>query len=329
MSGHSQPHTHARSHAQQGQSHQPAISGGNESSVRLAFMLTFGFMLLEVIGGLWSGSLALIADAGHMLTDAGALALAWLAFRVGRRQADHRRTFGYFRFEVLASLINGLSLFVIAAWISVEAWQRLQSPQQILAAPMLVIAAAGLVVNLVVFGILSRGDREHLNVRGAMLHVLGDLLGSVAAIAAALIIHFTGWQMADPLLSVLVVLLILRSAWILVSRSLHILLEGAPDSVSPDVIEQHLLAQIPELEAVSHIHIWQISSGRPLATLHARPRDNTQARTVAHAVEKSLKERFGIEHATVAIDWQERQTSACSLKRDSGAAQSTLHSHHH
>jgi len=208
-----------------------SANGSNQRRVLLAFILTFSFMLLELIGGLWSGSLALIADAGHMLTDASALALAWLAFVAGNRQADHRRTYGYLRFEVLASLINGLSLFAIAIWISVEAWQRIQAPHEILAGPMLLIAIAGLLVNVLVFTILTRGnDVEHLNVKGAVLHVLGDLLGSVAAILAAVVIYFTGWVIADPILSVLVSVLILRSAWVLVARAIHILLEGAPES---------------------------------------------------------------------------------------------------
>ncbi|HLT64659.1 MAG TPA: cation diffusion facilitator family transporter [Pseudohongiella sp.] len=294
--------------------HHSAVSDNNQSNVLLAFVLTAGFMLLEFAGGLWSGSLALIADAGHMLTDASALALAWLAFRIGKRQADHRRTFGYLRFEVLASLVNGLALFAIAIWISIEAWQRAQSPHEILTGPMLAIAVAGLLINLLVFRILTRGgDSDHLNVQGAVLHVLGDLMGSVAAIVAAVIIYFTGWTLADPLLSVLVAVLILRSAWVLVRRALHILLEGAPEAISPEMIEQHLLAQIPALEAVSHIHIWQITSGRTLATLHARPRDNTKAQAVTQAVEHELAHRFGIEHATVAVDWQEHQTDSCSL----------------
>ena len=286
----------------------------NQRRVLLAFVLTFSFMLLELMGGLWSGSLALIADAGHMLTDASALALAWLAFVAGSRQADHRRTFGYLRFEVLASLINGLTLFAIAIWISVEAWQRIQAPQDILTGLMLLIAVAGLLVNLVVFRILTHdGGSEHLNVQGAVLHVLGDLLGSVAAIAAAVIIYFTGWTVADPLLSVLVSLLILRSAWVLVSRSLHILLEGAPDSISPETVADYLLAQIPQLESVSHIHLWQITSGSTLATLHARPRDNAQASAVSKAVEHALAVKFDIKHATVAIDWQEHPQNSCSL----------------
>ncbi len=190
-------------------------------------VLTGTFMVAEVAGGLITGSLALLADAGHMLTDTVALALAWVAFVLTERPADHKRTFGYHRWPVLAAFVNGLALLGIVLWIAVEAVQRMLDPQPVLGGTMLVIAFAGLVVNIVAFALLHGGDRDNLNLRGAALHVLGDLLGSAAAIIAAGVIMTTGWTPIDPLLSLFVALLLVRSAWYLLRQSGHVLLEGA------------------------------------------------------------------------------------------------------
>jgi cobalt-zinc-cadmium efflux system protein len=305
---HEGPHSHT-AHS----NHAPSVGADNERKVLLSFWLIFSFMLVEVIGGLLSGSLALLADAGHMLTDAGALALAFLAFRLGRRPADARRTFGYQRFEVLAGLFNALTLLAIVIWIGIEAWQRFNTPQPVLAGPMLAVAVAGLLVNLVVFRILTRGDHSHVNIRGAVLHVVGDLLGSVAAIVAAIVIYVSGWTPIDPLLSLLVALLILRSAWRLLAHTLHILLEGAPGDVEPAQIQAHLLARVDGLVEVNHIHLWLISSGRRMATLHVRPTSDDDARAVTRAVERELHSAFGIDHATVAVDWNDADAPVCSL----------------
>ncbi|MRX49489.1 cation diffusion facilitator family transporter [Paracoccus sp. S-4012] len=302
---HSHDHHHDHDHA-------PTVSRDNERKVLISFILIFAFMIVEVIGGLLSGSLALLADSGHMLTDAAALALAWGAFRLGRREADDRRTFGYLRLEVVAGFVNALALFAIVGWIAVEAWRRLQQPHEVLVGPMLAVAVAGLLVNLVVLWLLTRGDSEHVNIQGAALHVLGDLFGSVGAITAAVIIQLTGWTAADPILSVLVSLLILRSAWVLAARSLHILLEGAPEDADPQLIARHLTAAVPGLAAVRHVHVWSITSGRVLATMHVRPDDDAEARAVVAAVGRELQSRFDIGHATIAIDWNERD-EACSL----------------
>lgn len=303
----SAPDHHGHDH-----SHTPAITIDNERKVLWSFGLIFIFMLVEVAGGVLSGSLALLADAAHMLTDAAALALAYAAFRFGRRAADSRRTFGYLRFEVVAGLINAITLFGIVGWIVHEAWHRFQVPQPILAGPMFFVALAGLVVNIIVLWILTRGDTDHVNIRGAVLHVMGDLLGSVGALAAAILIYLTGWTPIDPILSVLVSLLILRSAWKLAGQSLHILLEGAPHHATPEMIERHLLAHVPGLAAAGHIHVWSITSGRTLATMHVRPTNDADARLVVRAVERELEGHFGIEHATVAVDWNE-EGEACSL----------------
>src|SRR5947207_2201880 len=215
-------------HQQAHRHHDHAAHGhaSNEQRVGWAALLTGAFMLVEAAGGVLAGSLALLADAGHMLTDAASLTLAWLAFRIARRPADWRRTYGFHRFQVLAAYSNGLALFFIAVAICYEAIHRVREPVEILAGPMLAVAVIGLLVNLAAFFVLHGAERGNLNVKGAMLHVLGDLLGSAAAIIAALVILATGWTPIDPLLSVLVAVLILRSAWVLVSASGHILLQG-------------------------------------------------------------------------------------------------------
>lgn len=303
-------HDHGHDH-----SHVPTVSSANERKVLLSFFLIFGFMLLEVVGGILSGSLALLADAGHMLTDAAALALAYVAFRFGRRAADSKRTFGYLRFEVIAGFLNALTLFGIVGWIVYEAVERFRQPGDVLAGPMMLVAVVGLLINLLVLWIMTRGETEHVNIKGAILHVMGDLLGSVGAITAAIVIYLTGWTPIDPILSVVVALLILRSAWTLMAKSIHILLEGAPDNAEPAEIERKLLASVPDLAAVSHIHVWQITSGRTMATLSVRPAIDSKAKAVSRKVEHLLMSDFGIEHPTIAIDWNDEIEDRCSLQQ--------------
>lgn len=320
--GHGHDHGHHHDHAH---SHTPTVTRANERKVLLSFALIFGFMVVEAAGGVLSGSLALLADAGHMLTDAAALALAYAGFRVGRRAADSKRTFGYLRFEVIAGFLNAITLFAIVGWIVWEAWQRLAAPAPILAGPMLAVAVLGLAVNVLVLWIMTRGETEHVNVQGAILHVMGDLLGSIGAIVAALVVHLTGWTPIDPILSVLVALLILRSAYKLLASSLHILLEGAPAHATPEKLRHALLAAVPQLRHVSHIHVWQLTSGRIMATLHVHPADDTQARAVVQQAQAVLREQFHIEHATIAIEWpQDSPAPACDLQ---GAEATCAHGH--
>ena len=284
-----------------GHSHAPSVNDRNLRVVGLAAVLTGLFVVVEVVGGVISGSLALIADAGHMVTDFAALAMAWAGFRIARRPATWRHTFGFDRFSILVAFVNGLTLFLVAGWIVWEAAERLMAPGEILAGPMFWVAVAGLVVNIVVFLILQRADRDNLNIRGAMLHVLGDLLGSAAAIAAALIIWTTGWVAADPILSVLVALLILKSAWGLVRDSAHILLEGAPDGVDTRAIAADLVAHVPGLESVEHVHAWSITPERPMLTLDAYVAEGERLGPVNRAIKARLHDHFGIEHATVDV----------------------------
>ena len=308
---------HGHSHdpaGHHGHSHAPDVSNNNERVILIGFLLTFGFMIAEVIGGVLSGSLALIADAGHMLTDAAALALAWAGFRFGRQPSDKKRTFGYMRFEVLAGFVNALTLIALVVWIAYEAIQRFLDPHPVLAGPMLVVAIIGLVVNIAVFWMLNRGDTSHVNIKGALLHVVGDLLGSVAAIAAAIVIWFTNWTPIDPILSVLLSALILRSAWALLKNALHILMEGTPPGVEIDALRNHVLEHVPEVSDVKHVHVWSITSGKPAATLEVTLKDNAYAPGVAARVKQALENLYGIGHATVEIDWS-GGSNACTLDK--------------
>ena len=274
----------------------------NERRMGLAALITGLFMVAEVAGGILSGSLALLADAGHMLTDFGALTLAWFGFRLARRPADWKRTYGFDRFQVLIAFANGLALFVIAAWIVYEAAQRLSSPQPVAGGIMMVVGAAGLGVNLLAFALLHGADRENLNVKSAAIHVLGDLLGSVAALVAGAIIFFTGWTPIDPLLSILVALIVLRSAWKVVEDSGHILLEGAPHELDTRHIEPDLVANVPGVISVHHVHVWSITQERRMVTMHACVDKGLAGDRMVKAIKQRLHERFGLDHATVEIE---------------------------
>jgi cobalt-zinc-cadmium efflux system protein len=291
-------HTH-HGHGEHG--HAPAATR-NESRMGWAALLTGAFVVAEAAGGLLAGSLALLADAAHMLTDAASLTLAWFAFRMARRPADWRRTYGFHRFQVLAAYSNGLALFFIAAAICYEAVQRMREPIEILAGPMLAVAVIGLLINLAAYFVLHGAERDNLNVKGAMLHVLSDLLGSAAAIVAALVILWTGWTPIDPLLSILVSVLILRSAWMLVAASGHILLQGAPAELDVRKLQSELVAAIPGIEDVHHVHAWSLTQDRPMVTLHARIGDARDGGRVAAAIKSHLRASYGVTHTTVEIE---------------------------
>ncbi len=287
--------------------HRP-VDSLDAKRVLLALWLTGTFMIVEVIGGLISGSLALLADAGHMLTDTMSLGLAWVAFRVSERPADVKRTYGYQRFQILAAFVNGITLLFVVGWILVEAVQRFFEPVNVMGRTMLFVAVIGLVVNLLAFRILRTGNQENLNLRGAALHVVGDLLGSAAAIIAASVILATGWMPIDPLLSMAVAFLILRSAWELVKRSAHVLLEGAPEWLDVAAMEKELTDTVPAVEGIHHVHVWSLTPAQCLLTMHARV--NEGGSDVDHTrvlldLKRVLRERFGIDHATIEIDGEE------------------------
>lgn len=246
-------------------SHSPAQApdSGNARRLRWAFIVTAGFMLVEAVGGAISGSLALLADAGHMLTDSAALLFALLAVRFASRPPNTRHTFGWLRLTTLAAFLNAIALVVITILIVWEAIQRFQHPQPVAGVTMMVIAVAGLLANVLAFWILHRGSEEqNLNVRAAALHVLGDLLGSVGAIVAAVVILTTGWTPVDPILSVLVSCLVLRSAWRLLKESLNELLEGAPRSLDVAALQRDIRRSIPEVRDVHHVHVWLVGENR-------------------------------------------------------------------
>ncbi len=282
--------------------HGPNVDKASERRIWVALLITGGFMLIEVGGGLLSGSLALLADAGHMLTDTAALALAWVAFRVADKPADEKRTFGYHRFQILAAFVNGLTLVGIVGWIVIEALRRLLHPIEVLGAPMLAIAVLGLVVNLGVYALLHGADSKNLNVRGAAIHVLGDLLGSAAAITAAGIILWTGWTPADPLLSLLVAILILRSAWSLLRKSGHILLEGMPEWLDTAAMRARLVDAVPELLDIHHVHVWSLNPRMLLLTMHADVRPGLDQPRALREMKRILEHEFGISHSTIEFD---------------------------
>ena len=275
----------------------------NIKRVRIALALTGTFMLVEVAGGILSGSLALLADAGHMLTDTMALALSAIAFRMSSRPADEKRSYGYQRFQILAAFVNGLSLLVIVGWILVEAMQRILQPSPVMGQTMLIVAAAGLLVNVIVFFVLHGGDQENLNMRGAALHVMGDLLGSVAAVTAALIILSTGWMPIDPILSVAVAMLIFRSAWHLVKRSGHILLEGAPEWLDVDEMQSKIIASNPEVKEIHHVHVWGLTPQHPMLTMHvALKQIQSDTTAIIRSIKCLLKKKYGINHSTIEVE---------------------------
>lgn len=290
-------------HHDHGGGHHAQLHSVNERTVALAACLTGAFMLAEVVGGVISGSLALLADAGHMLTDFASLALAWLGFRLARRPADWRRTYGFDRFSVLVAFVNGITLVAIAIWIVVEAIQRLGQPTEVLGGLMLTVALGGLVVNLLAFWILSRGDGDNLNLRAASLHVAGDLLGSIAAVAASIVILTTGWMPIDPLLSVLVAAIILRSAWRVVGEAGHILLEGAPPGFDAEAVKRDLCETISYVVDIHHVHAWSISQERPMITLHADVEPGTDTMAAVREIKRMLANHFNISHATVEVEY--------------------------
>lgn len=266
-------------------------------------ILTAGFMVVEILGGIFSGSLALMADAGHMLTDTASLFIAWLAARMAQRPADSLRSYGYQRIQILAAFINGMAFIAIVVWIVVEAIHRFLAPVQVQGNIMIVIAVMGLLVNILAFWLLhAGGDHHDLNLRAAVLHVMGDLLGSAATIVAAAIIIATAWMPIDPILSVLVALLILRSAWHVVKQAGHILLEGTPEDIDAMHIRDALKEEIASVEDVHHIHIWSLTPSYPLLTMHVNLYQNSDHVQTLRQIKEVLTKRFNIQHSTVQLE---------------------------
>lgn len=298
---HGHEHGHGHDHAHGHAHHADMTTADSRRRVVIAAGLTIAFMFAEVAGGIISGSLALLADAAHMLTDAGSLILAWVGYKLAERPADPTRSYGFGRMKVLAAFTNGILLVALACWIVWEAIHRLLDPVEVMGEVLLWVAAGGLVVNILAAWVLHGGDKHDLNLQGALWHVLGDLLGSVAAIAAAIIILTTGWMPADPILSSLVALLVLIAGVRIARQAGHILLEGTPDGLSPDDIRADLVAHVSNVEHVSHIHAWALTESKPLITLEVTARPGACMETLRREVKARLAERFDVSHATVEV----------------------------
>jgi cobalt-zinc-cadmium efflux system protein len=270
------------------------------SRLHWVLAITAAFMVAEVLGGLVSGSLALLADAGHMLTDAGSLGLSLFAIRMARRPASSEKTYGYVRLEILAALVNGAALLVISGFIVVEAWHRIRDPVAVNGGIMLVVAVVGLGVNVAGALLLHGHAHDNLNVRGAYLHVLGDLLGSVGAIAAGLVILLTGWTPADPIISVVIALLILYSAWNLVREAADVLLEAAPPHIDVEEVVRELRS-VEGLDHVHDVHVWTLTSGFVALSAHGVIDDPADHTRVLDEVQSRMKAR-GIEHVTFQLE---------------------------
>lgn len=271
-----------------------------ETVLRRAFLLIAGFMLVEVAGGILANSLTLLADAGHMFLDATALGLAWGAMHLSRRGSDSRLSYGYDRFQVLAAFLNGLTLAALVLWILYEAYQRIRAPQAMLPIPALIVASIGFAVNLIAYRWLHGAERN-ANVRAAALHVLGDLLGSAAAIVAATVVYFTGWTRVDPLLALIIAFILGRGAWRVLRDAAHILLEGVPKSLDLGAMRD-TLAAVQGVVEVHHLHAWSITAERPLVTLHARVAEETDIQPVVQRLKSVLMEKFGVDHSTIQVE---------------------------
>lgn len=278
-----------------------------------ALLILGGFTLVEAIGGYLANSVALLAEAAHMLTDSSSLVLAIVALRLGRRPASRRRTYGHRRYQPLAAFVNGQVLLLLTAGVLYEAVARLLHPPPVHGGLMLGVAVVGGGANLAAFFALS-GARS-LNERSARLHVLGDLLGSGAACLAALLILAAGWIVADPLLSLVVGALVLRSAWRILREASEVLLESVPEGFDVAHVESELVGHVPGLRGVHHVHVWSMTGERPTVTLHADLAPGTEQRAAIHAIQQRLAQRLNVEHATIQIEEDGCESPPCELPR--------------
>lgn len=306
--------------------HASAASIRHEKPLWWALALIVAFMLVELAAAFATNSLALLSDAAHMATDALALGIALVAVRLSRRPPDARRSFGYVRTEAMGAMLNGLLLFALAGYILWESVHRFLQPPQVASIGMLVVGVAGLVVNLIAMRLLHAGSGESLNVRGAYLEVWADMLGSVGVILAALVIHFTGWQLADPIIAVAIGLWVLPRAWTLMRQAGNVLMMGVPDGV--DLAEvRAALAGLPGVVGVHDLHVWALASNRAAMTAHLVAGDGVDARALRHMAAALLHERFDIGHATLQIEGMDDcHGPDCDGGPDAGQGG---HAHHH
>ncbi|AIQ50401.1 cation diffusion facilitator family transporter [Paenibacillus sp. FSL R7-0331] len=293
---HGHPHDHSHGHAH---SHAPADRKG----LLTALIITGGIMILEFFGGLITNSLALLSDSGHMLSDTASLALSLVAMIFAVRPASAKNTYGFYRFEIMAALFNGITLFVIAGFIMWEAFKRIGSPPEVASGTMMIIAAVGLLANLVSAWSLMRKSKGHenINIRSAYLHIVSDALGSVGALLAGLIMSLFSWYLADPIISVVVALLILRSAWGVVKQAFHILMEGAPDSVNTDAVRAALLTLDGVIE-VHDLHIWSITSGLNTLSGHLLIEEHRSHQDILQQAVRLIEQEFSIRHITLQVE---------------------------
>ena len=291
----------------------------NKKRLKIVFGLTVAYMFAEAIGGYLTNSLALLADAGHMLTDASALGFALLAAWFAARPATPNKTYGYYRAEILAAAVNAIALIFISFFILYEAWQRWNHPPEVLSWPMLIVASVGLVVNFAGMKLLMSGAGESLNVKGAYLEVLGDMLGSIGAIAASIIMLTTGWYRADPLISAGIGLFILPRTWKLLSEAVHVLMEGTPAGCDLRALEAAMRKAKGVLD-VSDLHVWSITSGVNAMSAHVRVRDLSEGDRVLRDLRSALQDGFGIGHSTIELE-TESHGAECSQMRLGGEAE--------
>lgn len=280
--------------------------------IRWALLITFAFALVEAAGGWWSGSLALLSDAGHMFSDCMALGLTAFASWIAKHPPSRRHSYGLLRAEIIAALVNGLIMLLVILFIVVEAVARLRQPQPVAGAAVMAIAAAGLVVNIFVALLLSRGERT-LNSRAALLHVIGDLLGSIAALIAGAVIYFTGWLPVDPILSLVVAGLILFSTLSLLREALHVLMEGVPPNLQMESVGQQM-AGIEGVRSVHDLHIWTLASGRIALSAHLEVHDLNVWPKILEATQIMLHRQFDIDHVTLQPEVQREQRYAGSIR---------------
>lgn len=301
-------HTHHHSHDHGRHS--------NKKGLTIALIITAGIMVLEFFGGILANSLALISDSGHMLSDVAALALSLLAMWFAVRPASPQKTYGYYRFEILAALFNGVALFVIAGIITWEAYLRMLDPPKVVSSSMIIISIIGLLANIVSAWVLMRnGDvKENVNMRSAYLHVLGDALGSVGAIIAGVLIQVFAWYIADPIISIFVVVLILKSAWGVVAQSFHILMEGTPVTIDKKKVEEVLL-NIPNVQNVHDLHIWTITSGFDSLSCHLLVNEGTESQFILQEAIQQIKQQFHIQHTTIQIETVDFQHEDCQASK--------------
>ncbi|MEQ2465937.1 cation diffusion facilitator family transporter [Niallia hominis] len=298
---------HEHNHSQHGHHHHhhgfESTREGNKKGLILALLITSGIMLLEFFGGLLTNSLALLSDAGHMLSDAGSLFLSFLAIRFASRKPSPSKTYGYYRFEILAALFNGATLFVIAFFIIWEAIKRFTEPPTVASGTMMIIAAIGLLANIVsAVGLMQKGDvHNNVNLRSAYLHILGDALGSVGAIIAGILMLFFDWYVSDPIISVVVALLILKSGWGVIKNSTHILMEGTPETINQEDVKM-VLEEIEGVIDVHDLHIWTITSGLDTLSCHMLIDDKKDSQAILQQAIVRIKDKFKIDHATIQIE---------------------------